>query len=547
MTFSFPSSERIGRLPWLVRFLLGCFMAIGVVALTSEIVPLRAFPLLLAFPTVILAAWFLGLWGAAGCTLTAVVLVDEFLTRSQFKFSTGNFSQELRLAIFVVITLLMGWSVRRLAQQKAELANHELQRRLELAESERRLAEERALAGEQLRYRDEALQIALKASGMGLWVWDLENEVVHRSDEVYRMVGCEPGAFGSEPEAWLKFVLPDDVPGLDVAFAKTRAEGADYHEQYRVRWPDGTTHWLESQGKCQMNADGKVSRIFGVMADISRRKLADEALLRAEKLAVAGRLAASVAHDINNPMEAVANMLFLISMTDSLEEARTQASSALDELMRIALVAQSTLKFHRQTGEPKTALLSEVIDTVLNMFRGKLQSMDIAVALKAERERPIHCMLSETQQIFANLIANSIEAMQRNGRLHIRVRPSADWRDRTTPGMRVTIYDTGAGIDRATLSHIFEPFFTTKTETGTGLGLWVVAQLLERHKGEVRVWSSKRPGASGTAFSVFLPFGEAANDRGSSESGDASAAAEGPSSEPSETCAPSSFLQHQYA
>jgi two-component system CheB/CheR fusion protein len=295
-----------------------------------------------------------------------------------------------------------------------------------------------------------------------------------------------------------------------------------------------------------MNADGKVSRIFGVMADISRRKLADQALLRAEKLAVAGRLAASVAHDINNPMEAVANMLFLISMTDSLEEARSQASSALDELMRIALVAQSTLKFHRETGVPKTTLLSEVIDTVLSMFRGKLQSMEIAVELKAERERPIHCMPSETQQIFANLIANAIEAMQQNGRLHIRVRPSRDWRDRTTAGMRVTICDTGAGIDRATLSHIFEPFFTTKTETGTGLGLWVVAQLLDRHKGSVRVWSSKVPGASGTAFSVFLPFGEAATDQGSSESGDASAAEE-PSRETSETSASVSFLQHQYA
>ncbi len=546
MSVSFPSSERMGRLPWPVRLLLGCLMAIGVVALTSEVAPLRAFPLLLAFPTVILAAWFLGLWGAAGCALTVVVLVDEFLTRTQFKFSTGNFSQELRLAIFVLITLLLGWSVRRLAQQKAELANQELKRRLELAESERRLAEERAIAHQQLRYRDDALQIALKASGMGLWVWDLERHVVHRSDEVYRMVGCEPGAFGSEPEAWLKFVLPEDVPALDVAFAKVMAEGADYHEQYRVRWPDGSTHWLESQGKCQMNADGKVSRIFGVMADISRRKLADQALLRAEKLAVAGRLAASVAHDINNPMEAVANMLFLISMTDSLEEARSQASSALDELMRIALVAQSTLKFHRETGVPKTTLLSEVIDTVLSMFRGKLQSMEIAVELKAERERPIHCMPSETQQIFANLIANAIEAMQRNGRLHIRVRPSRDWRDRTTAGMRVTICDTGAGIDRATLSHIFEPFFTTKTETGTGLGLWVVAQLLDRHKGSVRVWSSKVPGASGTAFSVFLPFGDAATDQGSSESGDASAAEE-PSSEASETSASVSFLQHQYA
>jgi PAS domain S-box-containing protein len=521
-------------------------MASGVVALTSEITPLRAFPLLLAFPTVILAAWFLGLWGAAGCSLTVVVLVDEFLTRSQFKFFAGDLSQRLRLAMFVLITLLLGWSVRRLAQQKAELANQELKRRLELVESEKRLAEERAIAHEQLRYRDDALQVALKASGMGLWVWDLEKDIVHRSDEVYRMVGCAPGAFGSEPEAWLNFVLPEDVPALDVAFAKARTEGAEYHEQYRVRWPDGSTHWLESQGKCQRNEEGKVVRIFGVMADISRRKLADQALLRAEKLAVAGRLAASVAHEINNPMEAVANMLFLISMTDSLEEARTHASCALDELMRIALMAQSTLKFHRETGEPKTTLLSEVIDTVLSIFRGKLQSMEIAVVLNADRERPIQCMVSETQQIFANLIANAIEAMQRNGRLRIRIRPSLDWRDQTTRGMRVTVADTGGGIDPATASRIFEPFFTTKTETGTGLGLWVVAQLLERHKGSVRVWSSKRPGASGTAFSVFLPFGEAAGDQGSSENGEGFAAEE-PSSQPSEALAPGSFLQHQYA
>jgi signal transduction histidine kinase len=361
------------------------------------------------------------------------------------------------------------------------------------------------------------------------------------------MVGCEPGEFGSEPEAWLRYVLPEDVPALDAAFAKARAAGAEYHEQYRVRWPDGSIHWLESQGKCQMNGEGKAVRIFGVMADITRRKQQDEALLRAEKLAVAGRLAASVAHEINNPMEAVANMLFLISMTDSLEEARTQASSALEELMRIALVAQSTLKFHRETGAPKATLLSEIMDSVLTMFRGKLHSMEIGVELKAERELPIHCMLSETQQIFANLIANSIEAMEQRDRLSIRIRPSRDWRDRSTPGMRVTICDTGAGIDRATMGRIFEPFFTTKTETGTGLGLWVVAQLLERHKGSVHVWSSQRPGASGTAFSVFLPFGEVTENDGSNDGGE-DIRAEEPQSEPStEMYTPGLFSQHQYA
>ena len=387
--------------------------------------------LLLAFPTVILAAWFLGMWGAAGCALMDVALVDAFLTRSQLRFSTGNVSQELRMGMFLVITLLLGFSVRRLAQQKAALASQELKRQLELAESERRLADERALAGEELRYRDNMLQLALNASGMGLWVWDLEKEIVHRSDEVYRMVGCEPGAFGSEPEAWLRFVVPEDVPGLDEAFAKARAEGADYHMQYRVRWADGSLHWLESQGKCEMDAQRKVTRICGVMADITHRKHADEALLRAEKLAIAGRLAASVAHDINNPMEAVANMLYLISTTNSLEDARMQANGALDELMRIAMVAQSTLKFHRQIGTPKETLLSEVHGVgACDVSRQAAGDGDRGRDPKVDGERPISCMLSETQQIFANLIANAIEAMDQNGRLVIRIRPSRDWRDR---------------------------------------------------------------------------------------------------------------------
>jgi len=511
MSFNIPGSQTIGRLPWYARFMLGCCMASGAVALTSEIAPLRAFPLLLAFPTVILAAWFLGMWGAAGCALMNVALVDAFLTRAQFRFSTGNVSQELRLGVFVVLSLLLGWSMRRLSRQKAELASEALKRQLEAAQSERLLAEERARASELLRYRDDVLQIALRASEMGLWVWDLEEEVVHRSDEMWRMVGREPGVFGSEPEVWLQFVHPEDIPAIKDAFVKARGEGADYHMQYRVIWPDGSVHWLESQGKCQRNPEGKIIRIVGVMADVTQRRQAADALLRAEKLAVAGRLAASVAHEINNPLEAVANMLYLITISESFDEARLQASAALDELMRVSLVAQSTLKFHRETGSPKPTLLSEVVGAVVIMFRGRLQSMGFVVQVKAEQEYPIACMPSETQQIFANILANSIEAMQNPGRIVIRVRSSRDWRSPYVRGMRVTLCDTGAGMDRATLGRVFEPFFTTKPGTGTGLGLWVVAQLVERHKGSVHVWSSQRPGASGTAFSIFLPDRSAAD------------------------------------
>lgn len=508
MSLKIPNSDSMARWPWFVRFILGGLLAVGAIELTAAMSPLRNFPLMLAFPTVILAAWFLGMWGAAGCALTDVALVDAFLTRSQLRFSTGNTSQILRLLVFVAITLLLGWSMRRLAQQKSEIARREVEKRLQLAEAERRLAEERAIASEQLRYKDDVLQVALRASGMGLWVWDLDKDIVHRADDVYRMVGCEPGDFGSKPDEWLRFVHPEDIPGLQEASAKAVADGVDYHMQYRVCWPDGTLRWVDSLAKCQRDSDGKLIRIVGVMVDVTKRRHADEALLRAEKLAVAGRLAASVAHEINNPMEAVANLLYLISKADSLETAHGQAADALNELMRISLVAQSTLKFHRESGAPRVTLLSDVMDSVLTMFRGRLQNTAIAVTMDASKELPITCMSSETHQIFANLIANAIESMQRKGKLSIRIHPSCDWRDRSIDGMRVTIADTGTGISPSIREQIFEPFFTTKPETGTGLGLWVVAQLVERHRGSVHTWSSQVAGASGAAFSVFLPFGD---------------------------------------
>jgi PAS domain S-box-containing protein len=546
MAIKFLNSEAMGRLPWFLRFLLGCCMASGALAVTTTFTPLSSFPLLLAFPTVVFAAWFLGMWGAAGGALVDILMVNAFLTRTQLHVTAGTATQEFRLAMFLTVSLLLGWSMRRLSRQRAELSNHELQQKLALAQSERRLAEERARASEELRDRDEVLQLAMRANGMGLWVWDLQKGVIQRSDEVFRLVGCAPGEFGSDPDEWRQYVHPDDLEGFKETVARAKTEGRDYHMQYRVRWADGSVHWLESQCKSQRDIDGRVTRIVGVMSDITHRKHAEEAMLRAEKLAVAGRLAASVAHEINNPLEAVANMLYLISHADSTEVARKYASDALSEQMRISLIAQSTLKFHRQTGTPKVTILSEVVGSVLTLFRGKLEAMEIAVDVQTGREVPIACMPSETQQIFANLIANAIEAMQNNGRLLIRLRPSREWGDRSIEGMRVTVCDTGAGIDRATMRRIFEPFFTTKPDTGTGLGLWVVAQLVERHKGRVQVWSSQRPGASGTVFSVFLPTGDETK-RDNTGNGVATMDAKGTQRHEPERLQPGLFFQHQEA
>jgi PAS domain S-box-containing protein len=474
---------------------------------TYWIGPLRPFPLLLAFPAVILTAWFLGMWGGAVCAVTAASLVDFFLTKTQVRFSTGNIREQLRLTTFLAVSILLGWTIRRLVQQRAQLRTEELQRRLNIANAERDLAEERARSSEALRDREQLLQLALQANGMGVWLWDLQQDTMHWSDQIYQMVGREPNSVMPGFEAWLSFILPEDADSVKKAVLHTRASGADYHEQYRVVFPDGSVRWLESQGKCQLDAEGRVTRVLGVMADVTRRKNAEEAMLRTEKLAVAGRLAASVAHEINNPLEAVSNLLYLITLNETADSTREYALLALDELMRVARITQQMLKFHRQDGKPKLTKLSDLVESVLTFFSGKLFAVQIESEVRVEQESMVACMPGEIQQIFANFVSNAIDAMPKGGRIVVRIRPSCDWHDRVTAGMRLTFSDSGAGMDRETQGRIYEPFFTTKPEAGTGLGMWVVAQLVERQKGHLAVWSTQRQGHTGTTFSLFLPFG----------------------------------------
>jgi signal transduction histidine kinase len=503
-----PSASAVERLPWFVRACLGLCTALLAVALTYTITPLRAFPLLLAFPTVVLSSWFFGMEGGLACAVADIILVDAFLTRAQFRFGIGSGSEWLRMTMFLAVSISLGWLVRLFADQRSELRNRDLQQRLVLADSERRLAEERASASEALRQRHDELQLALRAHGMGLWAWDLQRDTIEWTDEVYRLLWQEPGSITPSLNAWFTVIHCDDLKHVRESTARNLASGNEFSSQFRIVGPDGSIRWIESHSTARRDPQGRAMRLIGVLADVTDRKRGEEAMVRAEKLAVAGRLAASVAHEINNPLEAIANLLYLITLSSSsAAEVQTYAQRALEELMRVSLVTQSTLKFHRQAGVPRITRLSEVLESVLALFRARLQASEIRLEIRVFSEAPIACMSGEAQQIFANLISNAIEATPRGGKLQIRLRPSRDWRDHNARGMRVTFADSGLGMDRATMRRIFEPFFTTKLDTGTGLGLWVVAQLVERHRGDIRVWSSPRPHASGTVFSLFLPLG----------------------------------------
>lgn len=494
-----------------MRALLGVAVAALSVAITFSVPPLRAFPFMTTFPAVIISAWFFGMAGCYASAVADLMLAESFLLHSPFRFSTDSMHQSARFALFFLLSTALGAMIRRLADQRSQLHSQELKESLLLAETRRQIAEERAQASEALRERDELLQIALSTNGLGTWVWDLGSDRMQRSTQALRLAGLEPNSVDERPEAWFSVVHPEDVEQVREAVERARNGPADYHCVYRVCLRDGSLRWLESQGKCQKDANGRVTRIVGVVADVTPRKHAEEAMLRAEKLAVAGRLAASVAHEINNPLEAVANLLYLVTLASTAEDAHAHARVALDELLRVSLITQSTLKFHRQTGTPRIAMLSEIMEGVLALFRPRMNAAGVKLETQSDGEIAISCMPSEAQQIFANLISNAVEATPAGGRIRIRIHGARDARS-GKPGMRVSIADSGSGMDRTTLDRIFEPFFTTKAETGTGLGLWVVAQLVARQGGTLRVRSTPRDGASGTVFSLFLPAEPAAAD-----------------------------------
>ncbi len=242
------------------------------------------------------------------------------------------------------------------------------------------------------------------------------------------------------------------------------------------------------------------------VTDITQIRRTEAALIQAEKLAIASRMAASIAHEINNPLEAITNLLYLASSDDDPEAAKAYSSQALLEVNRISHITQQTLKFHRQSSSPSLVQISEIVDSLLVLFQGKLQSSKILVDCQFRDDPPILCLAGDLRQIFANIIANAIDAMKSGGRLSIRVSPSVDWRNPKRVGIRTTIADSGTGMNIETRRRIYEPFFTTKGDTGTGLGMWVCAQLVERLKGDMRVWSTTQEGKSGTTFSFFMPF-----------------------------------------
>ena len=248
-----------------------------------------------------------------------------------------------------------------------------------------------------------------------------------------------------------------------------------------------------------------VSSLVTIM--VSREQSARELrtqLEQIERLAVVGRLSASISHEINNPLEAATNLLYLLSGETGLSPAaRAYLSGAQAELQRISEIAAQTLQFYKKRNLTEKCSLADIIRGLLILYRGRPQHGKISIRFDEQPTEAVLCHSGELRQVFANLLTNAVDALGEGaGTIWIRIRPGTVWKS-SAPGVRVTIADNGPGMNPDVRARIYKAFFTTKPVSGTGLGLWVSAGIVDRHGGSIHVRSRK---AEGTAFTVALPI-----------------------------------------
>jgi two-component system CheB/CheR fusion protein len=435
---------------------------------------LQRHPFSLLLAAVVITARFFGLGPALLCSALATVCLQ--LLPPHFAFSLSRSDGVERLAVFLALAVLVG----SLARQKTQA---ELR-------AERTLREMAAI----VECSDDAIFSTSPEGIIASWNRGAERLYGYRAEEA---VGS-PVLLLAPPERHAETEHNRQV--------LNRGGSVESYQTERMR-KDGTRVPVLLTVSPLRNAEGKIVGASAIARDISAQRHSEEAVRRSEKLATAGRLAASIAHEINNPLEAVLNLLYLAR--NDPRQAEQYLSMAEEEVGRVAQLAQQTLGFVRDTSSPGRMDPANLMDEVLRLYSGKLEAKKIRVTRRYRGGSQISGYSGEVRQLLANLLVNAVDAMDEGGSLQVRVTASRQWSD-DREGIRVTVADNGSGIPRESLRRIFEPFYTTKKESGTGLGLWVSRGIVQNHGGVIRVRSRSDGPRRGTVFTIFLPNAYAA-------------------------------------
>jgi PAS domain S-box-containing protein len=338
----------------------------------------------------------------------------------------------------------------------------------------------------------------------GFAVTDVHGNVVDANEALARIVDRTPAEISAanlfdltHPEdrarhrSLLEQLLSSQIPGFVI------------EKRYLRR--DGSPVWVRNSVSLVNDDEHKSCHLISICEDLSQHKRAEQALEKQEQMAAIGRLTSSIIHEINNPLEAVLNLLFLAQRAVDLREAMPYLRDAEQELGRASEITTQGLQFHRQSSYPTSANVINIMKSVLALFKEKLRTASVAVDLETQDAPELLCFAGELRQVFANLIGNAVESMKNGGRIRIRVRPGTEWQT-GDQGVRVTIADTGSGMNLETRRHMYDAFYTTKGSEGSGLGLWVTGRIVRKHRGHIHVRSRLGTQLGGTAFTLVFPY-----------------------------------------
>jgi PAS domain S-box-containing protein len=340
------------------------------------------------------------------------------------------------------------------------------------------------------------LRLSHAAAKMGSWTWDLEQDRLSWSAEFKALHGLPEDAVGTG-EAGSQLVHPEDRERSQQDFLATLQSSASvFNSEHRSITPDGRILWLQVRGRIRRDENGKATWIAGLVIDVTESRMAEQALRRAEKLAAAGRLAATVAHEVNNPLEALVNAIYLAQHAENMQEAASHLRLADSELRRMTHIVRQTLGFYRESTLPESTGLLQLVSEVLDLYRSRSLSRGLTLRASSQTEDEVFVTViaGEIKQVLANLIANAIDATPSGGIVEISM-------SRLEDSVEIAVADTGCGISEANRKHLFEPFFTTKADVGTGLGLWVSKGIVDKHGGSILVDDAR---GKGTTFRVRL-------------------------------------------
>ena len=372
--------------------------------------------------------------------------------------------------------------------RQLERLNRDLEQRVEERTEELRQSDARH------RQRAELLELATEA----IIVRDLEGAIRYWNAGAEALYGwSRDEAVGRNLHQMLETVFPGSRAETDAILLTTKSWEGNLITHTR----DGREVVVATRKV--VNREGNA--ILEIQRDITAQMQAEEALREAEKLAAMGRVAGIIAHEINNPLEAITNAFYLLRNHQSLdEEARYYASLAEQELQRVSHITRQTLSFYRESKQSIPISLPELLDNVVELQQRPIMLSGIAIDRKYGSRALVRGFPGELRQIFLNLIGNAIQAMPSGGTLRLRVHDATDWHTQRR-GVAVSVIDTGSGIRAEDAKRLFQPFFTTKAAKGTGLGLWISKGIVQKYEGRIDFRSLRTASAACTCFRVFLP------------------------------------------